>query len=165
MKDWKNYVLLLCALVFVALVSCGSLVDRVTPVEKPKRSAIYVGEDPNQGWFSQWDAKEMRSDIIIQHRDINLWLLRRAEDDKYAYEDAVGFITVSIKEGKDLQDIVIGDETHPVSIFGILGPLAGGALIGKEVFKRRRDYTPHDHETAVSKAYKEGVEAGKKTAA
>ena len=156
MKDWKNYVLALIVLISVALLGCSTLVDALTPVRIPQRTAEYL-QDPNSaGLSSLLTAKELRVDTIIRHRDINIQLIRLAQDDEYAYEDALGLLTINIDESERMQEIIIGDAEHPFSIIGMLGPTAGGILAGKELFKRKKDYTPEDHDADVAKAFDDG---------
>ena len=161
MKDKLNWLLVLVALLSIGMLSCGSIMDSITPTNISERSASYVDEPNQAGLQSLSEAKEMRADIIVTHRDVNVKLKRLAQDDKYYYTIALGFIDGSIEEAEALQDLVVGDEAHPFSILGMLGPLAGGAFVGKELFKRKKDYSPEVYDADVEAAFDSGMKAAK----
>ena len=151
LKNWKYWLLVVVCVISFAIIGCNSMIDRITPAEMPKRTAEYVGMDPNIEVVSLRDAKIIKDDVIIKHRDSQLALLRFAQDDDLAYKDALAFIEMSIEESQGLQDIVVGSIDQPFSVLGMLAPLAGGLAIGK-VLKRKGDYSPAEFEAGLAKA-------------
>jgi len=149
-KDWLSYGLVIVGILSLAVIGCRSVLDRVTPAEIPSCAAFYVGDMNFAGVRSLKDARDIRGDIIIMHRGIQLDLLRLAKDDEYAYKDALGFIEQSIEESENLQDLVIGSEDQPISILGLLAG-AGIAFPAGKLMKRKGDYSPEEFEAAVAK--------------
>jgi len=143
----------------LGIMGCRALLDEVTPANLPDRSIDYSGLTPEDiGNFpSLADAKRARDEIIINHRDTQIGLKRKAEDDQMDYKDALGFINASIEDATGLQELLIGSPDNPISILGLLAPLGLGALAGKELFKRGKDYSPEEHEMALAKAKLEGT--------
>ena len=147
------FLLAVCA-VSITAISCRSVADRLTPCDLPKSTASYVGIDPNPEVVSLYDAKEIKQDVTVKHRETQKEMLRKAQDDKDYYHDAIGFITAAIDEAMALQDAVIGDENNP----GLIGYLAGisglggGILMGRNFLRRPGDYTKDEHEAEVAKA-------------
>jgi len=136
----RNIVIGIVLLFVMALVGCRSMLDEIGSI------------------VSVADAVRVRDEIIIKHRKTQIDLKRIAEDDKIAYKDALGFIDQAIAESYALQDIVIGSPDNPISILGMLAPLGIGAYVGKEAFKRRKDYSPEEVEAIVAKAKQEALE-------
>jgi len=151
LKNWKYWLLVVVCIISFAIIGCNSMIDRITPAEMPKRTAEYVGMDPNIEVVSLRDAKIIKDDVLILHRNAQLSLLRFAQDDELAYKDALAFIEMSIEEAQGLQDIVVGTSEQPFSVLGILAGLTGGAAIGK-VMKRKGDYSPAEFEAGLVKA-------------
>jgi len=151
LKNWKYWLLVMVCIISFAIIGCNSMIDRITPAEMPKRTAEYVGMDPNIEVVSLRDAKIIKDDVLILHRNAQLSLLRFAQDDELAYKDALAFIETSIEEAQGLQDIVVGTSEQPFSVLGILAGLTGGAAIGK-VMKRKGDYSPAEFEAGLAKA-------------
>lgn len=151
MNDRKNWMLVILCVLSIAVISCRSMLDRVTPCELPEQSAVYVGKKVNEfGITSLYDALKIRDKISIFHRNAQIDLLRLAENDEYAYQDAKTFIDGSIKEAQALQDIVVGSEGQPFSLLGILAGFTGGTAIGR-MLKRKGDYSPAEYEEGIAK--------------
>lgn len=156
-KNWKEYLVVIISLLCLAIIGCGSFIEGITPCPIPDRSIRYAGVDPNDiGFQSLTDAKEVRNAIIIKHRTVQIDLRRLAEDDKYASQDAKGFLDANIEAAEAWLDLVIGDEGQPFSILGIIAGLGFGGVAGKELFKRRKDYTPEQHQQELTVAYDAG---------
>ena len=92
--------------------------------------------------------KDTRTVIVIKHRDNQTELLRAAQDDKVKYQDAIGFIEPAIAEAQATQDLVVGSESQPFSILGILGGLGVGGAIGRAL-KRPGDKSPEEFELEI----------------
>ena len=153
MKDRKNLLLALACIVCLAIISCRSMMDRFTPCTQTEQSYEYVHGSLNG--FREIDSlhnvKKLRTEIIIKHRTEQIDYLRAAEDDDFANNDAIGFITDNIKEAEYLQGVIVGSEDQPFSLLGILAGFTGGAAIGK-MLKRKGDYSPEEVEAVVAKA-------------
>jgi hypothetical protein len=147
-----NYGLLFVCIVSLAIIGCGSLLDRVTPANPPKLALNYVGKDPNLQWFSLYKARELQNDITVKYRVTQTQLMRIAEDDKYAYLDAKNLIESSIKEAEGLQNIVVGSESQPFSLLGILAGATGGLSIGGALIKRKGDSSPDEVQAKIADA-------------
>ncbi len=154
----KSVIVTLLLVLVVGIVGCRALLDDLTPAKIPERSKEYAEVTPEDiGSFpSLGDATDTRVEIIIKHRDTQIGLKRRAEDDTMAYKDALGFIDQAIADSYTLQAIVIGSPENPISLLGLLAPLGLGAFAGKELFKRGKDYSPEEYEAGVAKAKVEG---------
>ena len=154
----RNVVITLLLVLVVGIVGCRALLDDLTPAKIPERSKEYAEVTPEDigGFPSLGDATDTRVEIIIKHRDTQIGLKRRAEDDTMAYKDALGFIDQAIADSYALQAIVIGSPENPISLLGLLAPLGLGAFAGKELFKRGKDYSPEEYEAGVAKAKVEG---------
>lgn len=148
-----SWFLVAVCIVSLVLISCRSVLDGITPANINDRSLDYAEVDLNSLGLipSLADAKRVRTEIVIGHRDVQLDLKRLAQDDKLYYQDALGFIDASIAESQYVQDIVIGSEDQPFSLLGILAGLTGGAAIGKAM-KRKGDYSPEEVEVEIAKA-------------
>ena len=154
----RSTIITLLLVVIIGIVGCRALLDEVTPAKIPDRSKDYAEVTPEDigGFPSLNDATDTRVEIIIKHRDTQIGLKRRAEDDTMAYKDALGFIDQAIADSYALQALVIGSPENPISLLGLLAPLGLGALAGKEFFKRGKDYSPEEYEAGVAKAKGEG---------
>lgn len=154
----KSICITLFLIAIIGVVGCRSLLDELTPARIRDRSADYaeITEEDIGIFPSVADATDTRIEIIIKHRDTQLDLKRLAEDDKLAYEDALGFINAAIEEAYVLQGLIIGSPENPISLLGLLAPLGLGAFAGKEFFKRGKDYSPEQYEAGVAKAKIEG---------
>jgi len=150
-KKLSNWLMLLVGVLALVIVGCQGYLDKLTPAEAPKVVLEYLGEDPNPIWYSLFDARENHFDVIRLHRDEQKTLLRQAEDDELAFQDAIGFINTSIENAESFQDIMVGDEDSPLSVLGILAGLGIGFPVGK-ILKRRGDYSPEEHEAEVKVA-------------
>lgn len=153
MKDRKNVFLVIACVVCLAIISCRSMMDRITPCTVTEQSYEYVKEslDGFKEIDSLHNAKKLRTEIIIKHRTEQIGYLRAAEDDDNANGDAIGFITGNIKEAEYLQGVIVGSEDQPFSLLGILAGFSGGAAIGR-MLKRKGDYSPTEVEEVVAKA-------------
>jgi hypothetical protein len=147
-----NYGLLFVCIVSLAIIGCGSMLDRLTPANPPKLALSYVGKDPNSTWFSLYAARELQDDIVVKHRVCQTQLIRIAEDDKSAYQDAKKLIESSIKEAENLQNVVVGSEAQPFSLLGILAGATGGLSIGGAFIKRKGDISPDEAKAQLADA-------------
>ncbi len=154
----KSVMVTLLLVLVIGIVGCRALLDDLTPAKIPERSKEYAEVTPEDigGFPSLGDATDTRVEIIIKHRDTQIGLKRRAEDDTMAYKDALGFIDQAIADSYALQAIVIGSPENPISLLGLLAPLGLGAFAGGSLIKRGKDYSPEQYETAVAKAKLEG---------
>jgi len=153
MKDKKNILLVVACIVCLAVISCRSMMDRVTPCTVTEQSYEYVhgSLDGFKEIDSLHNAKKLRTEIVIKHRTEQIGYLRAAEDDNNANSDAIGFITGNIKEAEYFQGVIVGNEDQPFSLLGILAGFTGGTAIGRAL-KRKGDYSPEEVETIVAKA-------------
>lgn len=158
MKIARSVIITLLLIAVVVVVGCRSLLDEFTPAKIRDRAADYaeVTEEDIGVFPSLADAMDTRIEIIIKHRDTQVSLKRLAEDDSVLYKDALGFIDAAIEESINLQGLIIGSPENPISLLGLLVPLGLGAVAGKELFKRGKDYSPEEYEAAVAKAKLEG---------
>lgn len=157
----KKYLFLLICAICIVIISCRSMMDEATPTIIENQVFEYVGEMPPHNFFSRnlvslAEAKALEDGIIIVHRDRQTEHLRGLEDDKYYYDVASGFVRESIKESEQFQQAVVGSESNPLSLLGLLGIGGLSGFIGKQYFKRPGDFTPTLHESEVQKA-KESV--------
>lgn len=137
-KIVPSLLILLCV-TLLAVVGCASIVDRLTPAYVPPQAAEYADREP-QDIYSLHNVKVIQTDTTIKHRNTQLDLKRLAEDDEYAYQDALGFIEAAIAEAEAFQAQVLGDDNNPLSVSGLLFMLTGG-LVGRSFFKRPQDLT------------------------
>ncbi len=137
-------VITILAVAMVLLAGCAALKNGVTPAIIPQRSAEYadiqdqVGQNP-LGIETLRDVELTKQEIIIVHRTNQLDLKRLAEDDKYAYQDALAFIEVAIQESYQLQSILIGSESSP-GLLMTLFPAAMALYAGRTFMKRPGDF-------------------------
>ena len=156
MKDWKNWLLVLGAVMCLAVLGCSALIERVLPAEYDKVAALYVGDDPNTaGIVSLHKLRQKKNVIIVKHRNVQTSLLRQAQDDDYDYELVVGFVDASIARTEELWAVVVGSEDQPFSIIGILAGAFPALMVGR-LLKRKGDFTPQEHDADVTKAKEEG---------
>jgi len=135
--------------------------DEVTPAIVEDQVFEYTNNDAPHNFFSRnlvslAQAKALEDGIIIEHRNEQTDHLRALEDDKYCYDVALGFVQTSIKSSEQFQQTVVGSESNPLSLLGLIGMVGAGGFIGKQYFRRPGDYTPEEHEVEVQKA-KEAV--------
>lgn len=141
----------------LGILSCRALLEEAVPVKINERAIAYAEVDPDSFGIieSLADAKRVKVEIIVNHRDMQLALDRAKEDDNLAHGDAYGFINSNIAAGEATLDLAIGSEDNPFSIMGILLSLGiggGGLALGRKYLKRPGDYTPQEHEAEVIKA-------------
>jgi len=153
-KILNTLIILLCV-TLLACIGCDSLMDRVIPASVQPQAPEYVGQEI-QDVYSLHELKIMQDNIIITHRDTQLDLMRLAEDDKYAYTDALGFIDTAIEEAAAFKEKIVGDDNNPLSVSGMLFMLTGG-LVGRSFFKRPQDYTPEQVEVEKAKVKTEEI--------
>lgn len=148
-----NWLLGVTCVICLALISCRSMMDRVTPATVTEQSYKYVkgSLDGFKEIDSLHNVKKLHNEIVIKYRTAQINFLRLAEDDKLAHDDAVGFIDANIKEAEYFQGIIVGSEDQPLSLIGILAGFTGGAAIGRAL-KRRGDFSPVEVEEIVAKA-------------
>ncbi len=141
-------VVTILAVAMVLLAGCAALKNGVTPAIIPLRSAEYadiqdqVGQNP-LGIETLRDAELTKQEITIMHRTNQLDLKRLAEDDKYAYQDALAFIEVALRESYQLQSILIGNESSP-GLLMTLFPSAMALYVGRTFMKRPGDTSPDE---------------------
>lgn len=153
MRDKKNLILIVVCLLSLAVISCQSMMDRVTPCEVPIQAYEYVNgsSEGYQEIDSLYNVRKLRLAMIIQHRTDLIGLKRAIEDKGYSYDDAIGLVNGQIEESQALQDLVVGGPDTDFSLIGILAGFTGGAAIGK-MLKRKGDYSPAEVEEAVARA-------------
>ena len=159
MKDRQNILLVLACVLCLAIISCRSMMDRFTPCTQTEQSYEYVhgSLDGYKEIDSLHNVKKLHNEIVIDYRTSQINFLRLAEDDKLAYNDAIGFIDANIREAEYLQGVIVGSEDQPFSLLGILAGFTGGAAIGRAL-KRKGDYSPDEVEAVVAKAKRRGNE-------
>lgn len=145
MKRLKDITLIVVAIMLLGIIGCRSLLDEITPAAVNDRIIDYAGMEPDDiGFPTLADVKRIKTEVIINHRDNQIDLKRFAEDDKLGYQDALAFIDASIAESEYIQTLMIGDETQPISILGLLAPLGIGTALGRRFFKRPGDLSPEE---------------------
>lgn len=154
MKNKTNLLLVIVCVICLALISCQSIMDRVTPSEVSEQTYKYVtgSLDGYQEVTSLYGVKKLRDKMIIQHRTSLVDLMRMIEDENYNYSDAES-IMADIKAAQELQALVIGGPNQDFSLLGIIAGFTGGAAIFNRL-KRRGDYSPAEVEEVVAKAKK-----------
>jgi len=153
MRDKKNILLVVVCIICLAIISCRTVMDRVTPCEVSEQTYEFVtgSLDGYKEVTSLYDVKKLRNKMIIQHRTSLVDLMRMIEDENYAYGDARDSIMAEIKAAQELQELVIGGPDTDFSLLGILAGFTGGAAIGRAL-KRKGDYSPTEVEEVVAKA-------------
>ena len=153
MKNKLNWLLTIVCIVSLAIISCRSMMDRITPTTVAEQSYEYVHEslDGFKEVDSLFSVKKLHNEIVIKYRTVQINFLRLAEDDKLAHDDAIGFIDANIREAEYLQGIIVGSADQPLSLIGILAGFTGGAAIGR-MLKRKGDYSPTEMEEVVARA-------------
>ncbi len=153
MKDRKNLLLVVACVLCLAVISCQSVMDRVTPSEVSEQTYEYVvgSLDGYKEVTSLYDVKKLRDKMIIQHRTSLVDLMRMIEDEDYSYDDARDSVMAEIKASQELQELVIGGPNTDFSLLGILAGFTGGAAIFNRL-KRKGDYSPIEVEEVVAKA-------------
>jgi len=152
MKNRKNLLLITVCVICLAVISCQSVMDRVTPCEVSEQTYKYVTGSMNgyKEITSLYDVKKLCDKMIIQHRTSLVDLMRMIEDEDYAYGDAES-IMANIEASQELQAFVIGGPDQDFSLLGILAGFTGGAAIFNRL-KRHGDYSPSEVEEVVAKA-------------
>lgn len=163
MKNKLNYLLTIVCIVSLGIISCRSMMDRITPTTVTEQSYEYVHETLNG--FKEIDSlhnvKKLHNEIVIKHRTDQIDLKRLAEDDELDYSDAIGFIDANIAEASHLQDIIVGSGDQPFSLLGLLAGATGGAAIFN-MKKRKGDFSPEEFTAGTEKAKREGLKEGLK---
>ena len=150
MRKLKDISLIVVAIVLLGILGCRSLLDEITPAAVNQRIMDYAEVEPNDiGFPTLADVKRIKTEVIINHRDNQIDLKRFAEDDKLGYQDALDFIDASILEAEYIQTLMIGDETQPISILGLLAPLGIGTALGRRYLKRPGDLSPDEVKKTV----------------
>ena len=152
MKDKKNLLLVAACVICLAIISCRTVMDRVTPCEVSEQTYKFVtgSLDGYKEVTSLYDVKKLRNKMIIQHRTSLVDLMRMIEDENYAYGDARDSVLAEIKAAQELQELVIGGPDTDFSLLGILAGFTGGTAIGR-MLKRKGDYSPAEVEEVVAK--------------
>ena len=153
MKNKLNWLLGVVCVICLALISCRSMMDRITPCAVTEQSFKYTkgSLDGFKEIDSLYNVKKLHNEIVIGHRTEQISLKRLAEDDELDYGDAIGFIDANIKEAEYLQGVIVGSEDQPFSLLGILVGFTGGAAVGRAL-KRKGDYSPTEMEEVVARA-------------
>lgn len=161
-RNWKNWLVVFAALLCVTVISCRSFVDKITPANLDEQVRVLANVEPNDFGLlgpTLHDLKNIKNQLIVQHRQEKLTHVRQVEDLDFIYPFAFGILDFDIQDAKEVQQIVIGSESNPVSILGILagfGLTGIGTAIGRKYLKRPGDYTPEEVEVAITKVQKEG---------
>lgn len=137
-----NTTLIMVCVAMLAVIGCDSAMDRLIPASVHPRAPEYAGMELKD-IYSLYDLKVIADEIVIQHRETQIDLKRLSEDDKYAYQDATGFISQSISEAEAFKEAIVGDDSNPLSMSGMLFMLTGG-LVGRSFFRRPGDLTPDE---------------------
>ncbi len=143
MKAKSNVILVLVVLMMIALVGCGSLLDRVTPSTIPKRAATYAKMPDKEGVQSLYDAEIIKRELGIVHRDNQLAFMRQIEDDKLAYDDARVIVENNIADSRELQSTVLNGVDMIPGVNSMLYGM-GGLLVGRNFLKRPGDLTKEE---------------------
>ena len=153
MKNKTNLLLAVACVLCLAVISCQSVMDRVTPCEVSEQTYKYVtgSVDGYKEVTSLYDVKKLRDKMIIQHRTSLVDLMRMIEDEDYSYDDARDSVMAEIKASQELQELVIGGPNTDFSLLGILAGFTGGAAIFNRL-KRKGDYSPVEVEEVVARA-------------
>lgn len=156
MGKLKTVLLTIGCIIVLAILSCRTFLEEIVPVDINDRAIKYAKVDPESFGIieSLADAKRVKVEVVINHRNIQLGLKRASEDDNLAHGDAYGFINNNITAGEQTLDLIIGSGDNPFSIMGLLFSLGigGGSLaIGRKYLKRPGDFTPQEHEAEVLK--------------
>ena len=159
MKNRTNLLLVITCVICLAVISCQSVMDRVTPAEVSEQTYEYVtgSLDGYKEVTSLYDVKKLRDKMIIQHRTSLVDLMRMIEDENYSYGDAKDSVMAGIRASEELQAFVIGGPDQDFSLLGILAGFTGGAAIFNRL-KRKGDYSPTEVEEVVAKAKRRGNE-------
>ena len=161
MRDWNNYLLLVVGLVSLAILSCRSALDKLTPANRPGPALVYINAEPNDfelfgfPFYSLADARDTKYQVELKHRSERLRLNRLLQNDSLLHGDAINSVDYSIEESEIVQDIVVGSDQQPVSILGILGGSGIGLFAGR-LMKRKGDLDPKEAEIEKAKAKDEG---------
>jgi len=161
MKDWKNYLLLTVGLSALAILSCRTYVDKVTPATRPLPALAYINAEPNDfglfgfRFYSLADARETKYQVELKHRSERLRLNRQLKDDSLFHGDAINSVDYSIEDSEIFQDIMIGSDKTDISILGILAGAGITLPIGRAM-KRKGDLDPKEVEAEKAKAKDEG---------
>lgn len=144
MKTLRTVLLTIFFMALLTVIACRSYLEEVIPVSIDKRAIEYAIVDPDDFGLitSLADAKRVKIEIVLNHRDMQISLKRLAEDDNLAHGDALGFINNPIIIGEANLDLLIGDETNPFSLTGILmmaGLGSGGLIVGKKYFESDKE--------------------------
>ncbi len=145
MKKLTNILLIMAAILILGIIGCRSLLDEVTPAAVNQRILDYSGVE-DVGFPTLADVKRIKTEVVINHRDTQINLKRLAENDVLAHKDALAFIDASIAESSYIQSLMVGSETQPISILGLLAPLGIGTALGRKFFKRPGDLSPDEVE-------------------
>ncbi len=155
----KIIVPILCILC-LAVMSCQSLLDKVTPCDIPKPARDYAGVDPNQargplGYPTLYNARQIETAVETTHHHAQINFMRQVQDDNYKYQIALDLIRPPIAESQQLQDRIIGSPEQPLSILGVLGASGLTYWIGAKR-KRPGDLDPDQAEAEKVRAREEG---------
>lgn len=161
MRDWKNYLLLFVGLISIAILSCRSALDKLTPADQPGPALAYIEAEPNEfklfgyQFYSLADARETKYQVQLKHRSRLIELNRQLQDEGLEHGDAINSVDYSIEGSEIVQEVVIGSNKQPFSILGILAGAGIAGPIGRAM-KRRGDLDPKEVEIEKAKSKEEG---------
>lgn len=143
MSKFYSVLIVIAAIVVIGVLGCNTLVDKLTPADINKRAIDYAKIDVSGELYPNLlEARRIKDEVILKHRDTQLDLKRLAEDDQITYADALAFMNNSINDAESLQALLVGDASQPLSILGLLAPLGIGTLLGQRFLKRPGDKSP-----------------------
>ncbi len=149
MKKFLLYVVMVASLAVLGLVGCSSLVESVVPARVSLKALSYVGADANEyspmlPYFSLTDAKELKRDVLITHRDIQFDYKTAIQKDKYAKSDSLKSVEQNIAESTQLLDTVMSGTQYlpgaPGLALAALGLTGGGMLIKRPGDKSKTEF-------------------------
>ena len=165
---WLAVLCTLIGIIGIATLSCNNLMNRVIPADLPEKSVQYVADACDftlpiniYGFTSLYDAQRLESQVVFTYEARKREFQRMLEDNEFEFDAAAGPLRLSISESEQFKTQMIGDETTPFSIVGMLSFLGigtGGMLFGKNKLQRKGDYTPEQHDIDVETAYRAGRE-------
>jgi len=130
-----------------ALVGCQSLLNKIIPCDVPSEVINYTSTEPNEVWPTLDSAYKLKRKAIARHRARQLYYDRAAQDDKFAYQDAVDIVDLQIKESEQFkQQLIEGTPaSYGIGLSAVLSSI-GGLYIGRNFLKRPGDKSPEEVE-------------------
>jgi hypothetical protein len=143
--DKTNVLCVLLCILGVSLLGCNTLLDHITPAPVDPLVTEYLDVNVPQIWgfTSLYYTRHLGLRIDLQHQIRSLRLIREIEDEDLRHAYAKAYNDAANSEGQTIQDIVVGSESNPFSVAGLLATAAPGLLIGRAM-KRKQDYSPEE---------------------